>query len=151
MTLIVKRVPVEEIVALRRAVLRPGYPPEASTYAEDGDAVHVGAFDDGHLVGCATVFPDPWSGPEPPAEPAAWRLRGMAVDPQWRGTGVGAATLATAVSFAVHAGAPLMWANGRSSALGFYRRMGWRAVGDEFAAPVTGIPHYRIVLALSAQ
>jgi hypothetical protein len=83
MTLEVRRVAaVEEIFPLRHAVLRPGRPVSYSVYRVDDGAVHVGAWDDGMLVGCATVFAEAWpggGGVEP--EPAAWRLRGMAVDP----------------------------------------------------------------------
>ena len=149
MTLVVRRAEVAEILPLRRAVLRPGYPDAASDYREDAHAVHIGAWDDGALVGCATVFADPWPGP--PAEPAAWRLRGMAVEPSRQGTGVGARVLTEAVAAARAAGAPMMWANGRSSALGFYERHGWRVAGAEFNASDTGLPHYPIVVDLSVK
>jgi GNAT superfamily N-acetyltransferase len=145
-TLVVRRAQVGEILPLRRAVLRPGYPDEASDYRQDAHAVHIGAWDDGVLVGCATVFADPWSGPPP--EPAAWRLRGMAVESGRQGSGVGARVLSEAVAAARAAGAPLMWANGRSSALGFYERHGWRVAGEQFNASDTGLPHYPIVLDL---
>ena len=147
MTVVVRRADVSEILPLRRAVLRPGYPDAASDYREDATAVHVGAWDDGVLVGCATVFADPWPGPPP--EPAAWRLRGMAVDPSRQGSGVGALVLAEAVAAARAARAPLIWANGRSTALGFYERHGWRVAGEEFNASDTGLPHYPIVLELA--
>jgi len=145
MTVVIRRASVDEIMPLRHAVLRPGYPPEASQYAEDAVAVHVGAWDGATLVGCATVFADPWAGPPP--VPDAWRLRGMAVDPSRHGTGVGAQVLAAAVDAARRSGAPLMWANARSTALGFYRRYGWEVAGEEFEASDTGLPHYPIVLA----
>ena len=146
MSLVVRRAEVAEILPLRRAVLRPGYPDAASDYAEDAQAVHVGAWDDALLVGCATVFADPWPGPPP--EPTAWRLRGMAVEPGRQGTGVGALVLAEGVAAARAAGAPMMWANARSTALGFYERLGWRVAGEEFHASDTGLPHYPIVLDL---
>jgi GNAT superfamily N-acetyltransferase len=88
--------------------------------------------------------------PGPPPAPTAWRLRGMAVDPQRQGGGVGAQVLAVAVAAARGAGAPLLWANGRSAALGFYRRHGWRIAGEEFNASDTGLPHFPIVLDLEA-
>jgi GNAT superfamily N-acetyltransferase len=146
MTVVVRRATVAEIMPLRRAVLRPGYPPEASHYAEDDVAVHVGGWDDDALIGCATVFADPWPGP-PPA-PDAWRLRGMAVDPTRQGTGLGAQVLAEAVAAARTAGAPLIWANARTTALGFYLRYGWQVAGEEFLASDTGLPHLPILLAL---
>src|SRR3954454_11766003 len=98
MTVLVRRATVAEIMPLRHAVLRPGYPPEASHYAEDDVAVHISGWDGDALIACATVFADPWPGP-PPA-PDAWRLRGMAVDPERQGGGVGTQVLAAAVAAA---------------------------------------------------
>jgi GNAT superfamily N-acetyltransferase len=152
-TLVVRRARVEEIFPLRHAVLRPGRPVTASVYASDDGAVHVGAWEqsgDGDtLVGCATVFPDPWKGLDDVlAEPRAWRLRGMAVDPSRQRGGIGRAVLGEAVTAAVEAGAPLLWANARTAALRFYDSAGFRAVGDEFVTPDTGVPHFAIVLPL---
>lgn len=148
MTLVVRRAQVEEIFPLRHAVLRPGRAVSYSVYSEDTDAVHIGAWDDGTLVGCATVFPDPWPGPSPAAEPRAWRLRGMAVDPDWQGKGVGGQVLAVAVQAAREAGAPLLWANGRTSAIAFYQRHGWVIAAEEFIAADTALPHFPITLDL---
>ena len=152
MSVAVRRARVDEIFPLRHAVLRPGRPVTYSVYSEDAGAVHIGAWDDGELVGCATVFPDPWPGsqPGPPPEAAAWRLRGMAVDPSRQGTGIGALVLAAAVEAAVEAGAPMLWANGRTAAVRFYERHGWSVAGEEFVAADTGLPHFPIVLVLEA-
>lgn len=144
MTVVVRRARIDEVFALRHAVLRPGRPEAASVYAQVKNAVHIGAWDDKMLVACATVFPDPW-----PDEPTAWRLRGMAVDPARQGTGIGRQVLEGAVAIAVAAGAPLMWANARSTALGFYESQGWRVAGPEFITADTGLPHKPIVLLLS--
>jgi GNAT superfamily N-acetyltransferase len=143
MTLVVRRAAVEEIFPLRHAVLRPGRPVSYSVYSDDEGAVHIGAWDDDELVGCATVFPQAWPGSDiaPEPSPGAWRLRGMAVDPSRQGTGVGAAVLGSAVGAAEEAGAPLLWANARSTAIGFYERHGWRVVGEEFIAADSGLPH----------
>jgi GNAT superfamily N-acetyltransferase len=156
-TLVVRRASAEEIFPLRHAVLRPGRPVTASVYAGDDKAVHIGAWAGGGelLVGCATVFPDPWpGGPADVAgaaaapEPAAWRLRGMAVDPSQRRTGVGRQVLAVAVEAAREGGAPLLWANARTAALSFYEAVGWRVAGEEFITHDTGLPHKPIVLPL---
>jgi GNAT superfamily N-acetyltransferase len=151
MTLVVRRATAVEIFPLRHAVLRPGYPDEASRYADDEVAVHIGAWDGEQLVGCATVFAEPWPGGSgglgPPAEPASWRLRGMAVAPERQGSGVGAQVLAAAVAAAEAAGAPMLWANARSTALGFYRRNGWQIAGEEFITADTGLPHVPITRA----
>jgi GNAT superfamily N-acetyltransferase len=153
MTLVVRRARAEEIFPLRHAVLRPGRPVTASVYGEDATAVHIGAWDEqddgATLVGCATVFPDPWPGSAAAApEEAAWRLRGMAVDPTRRRGGVGHQVLLAAVEAARTAGAPLLWANARVAALPFYERQGWTVVGEEFRTADTGLPHKPVVLRL---
>jgi GNAT superfamily N-acetyltransferase len=140
-TLVVRRATAAEIRPLRQAVLRPGQPVADSVYPQDDVAVHVGGWDDGELVACATLFADPW-----PDEPRAWRLRGMAVEPSRQGTGIGRLVLAEGVEAAWASGAPLLWANARTSALGFYVRLGWRPVGGEFVPADSGLPHVAIVL-----
>jgi GNAT superfamily N-acetyltransferase len=149
MTLVVRRARVEETFPLRHAVLRPGRPVTASVYAEDQSAVNIGAWADDVLVGCATFFPDPWvGGPDEPPEPAAWRLRGMAVEPTRQRGGVGRRVLEAGVDAAREAGAPLLWANARTAALPFYEAQGWRVAGPEFITADTGLPHKPIVLRL---
>lgn len=149
MTLVIRRAEVHEIFPLRHAVLRPGRPVSYSVYSEDAGAVHVGAWDDDMLVGCATVFPEAWPGNDALAAASdAWRLRGMAVDPSMQGTGVGRLVLDEAIAAARQAGASVLWANARSSALGFYERLGWRVVGEEFIASDSGLPHFPMAIAL---
>jgi GNAT superfamily N-acetyltransferase len=151
MSLVVRRARVDEILPLRHAVLRPGRPVSYSVYSQDEGSVHIGAWDDDMLVGCATVFPEPWPGSDlQAAEPRAWRLRGMAVDPSMQGTGVGRLVLEEGVAAVRDAAAPLLWANARTSALGFYERLGWRVVGGEFIAGDSGLPHFPMLILLSA-
>jgi GNAT superfamily N-acetyltransferase len=146
-SLVVRRARVDEIFPMRHAVLRPGRPVTYSVYSEDDGAVHIGAWDDEMLVGCATVFPQPWEGAEGwPADPGAWRLRGMAVDPSRRRTGVGRSVLSAAMDAARDGGAKLLWANARIDALDFYAAMGWQPLEGEFVTPDTGLPHKTILL-----
>jgi predicted GNAT family N-acyltransferase len=142
---VIRRVAVDVIRPLRRAVLRPGLPLEESVYAEDDrtTTVHLAAYaDDGTVIGCVTIFPEPY---DDVAD--AWRLRGMATAPDVRGTGVGAGLLDAAVDAATDAGAPMLWCNAREPAEGFYARHGFVAVGELFDVPVIG-PHRLMRLAL---
>lgn len=142
----IRRVDALTIRPLRRAILRPTRPPEASVYAQDDETgtVHLAAYDDGgDVVGCVTVFAQ-----QTDDEPLAWRLRGMATTPEARGQGVGAALLAAAIDAVRAAGAPLLWCNARESAEGFYARYGFVPVGELFEVPVAG-PHRRMLLTLS--
>lgn len=134
---------VEELLALRTAVLRPSFtPPRLATYAEDHleTTFHVAARLGEQVIGCATMMHDP-----SPAHQgqAAWRLRGMAVDPEWQGRGVGAAVLeATFALCRQHAPElRIFWCNARLNAVGFYLARGLQIDGDCFEIPEIG-PHY---------
>jgi len=136
----VRRASADEIRELRLSVLRPSAPREPSAYDRDPATVHIGAFEDTRAIGCATVFPEAYDG-----EPNAWRLRGMAVEASYRGKGVGRLVLEAATAVPQEAGAPLMWANGRTTALAFYERLGWTSVGEEFTYGPADLPHYVII------
>jgi predicted GNAT family N-acyltransferase len=129
----------DEVIELRQAVLRPGLPREASVY--DVDALpttrHLVAIDgDARVVGCATIFPEPFDG-----RADAWRLRGMAIEPELRGAGVGRKILAALDEMMrARTPVPLLWCNARVTAIGFYQRCGWTIVSEEFDVPGIG-PH----------
>jgi GNAT superfamily N-acetyltransferase len=143
---VIERVDAATIRPLRRAILRPTRPPEASVYVQDDDptTVHLAAYDDasGELVGCVTVFAEALDD-----ERKAWRLRGMAVEAGLRGTGVGAVLLATAIDAVRSAGAPLLWCEAREAAQGFYEKYGFVGSGELFEVPVAG-PHRHMRLVL---
>jgi GNAT superfamily N-acetyltransferase len=142
----VEEVPVEEVLVLRSTVLRPGLPLEASQYAQDEDpeAHHLAVrFGDGRIVACATYFPDPWPGEEPPVTGPTWRLRGMATAPEIRGTGTGGLLLEAGIELVRQEGAALLWCNARTTALGFYERYGFRVGAEEFYEGPLQIPHHR--------
>lgn len=140
MTLDVRPATAEEIRELRLSVLRPSAERVPSAYDLEPATIHIGAFEDGVAVGCVSVFPAPYEG-----EPGAWQLRGMAVEPEQRGRGIGRLVLDAATAVVVEAGAPLLWANGRVPALEFYQHLGWEAVGPVFPYGPADIPH-RVIL-----
>lgn len=143
----IREVDVDATNDLRRLVLREGRPDADVHYAEDllADAFHLAAIgDDGGICAVATWAPVP-TDRRPGAR--AWRLRGMAVHPDQQGAGLGSALLAAAVARLAAAGAEVLWADGRDTALPFYERHGWSAEGDVFLA-ASGIPHHLVVLDL---
>lgn len=126
------------VIPLRWAVLRPGRPIEAAHFsADDGPAVHLAARRDhgdlGPIVAIGSIYPE--ASPTESIEPA-WRLRGMATDPEVRGQGYGAAILVGAMDLVADRGGRLLWCNARTSALGFYEHLGFVARGDEFETEV---------------
>lgn len=136
-----KLVSLDEIFELRHAVLRPGLPAQTAHFPQDDHpgVFHIAAYDDdGVVVGCVTFFPAPFDG-APGA--SAYRFRGMGTAPEVRGQGYGAALVAAGLAEAARAGADYVWCNGRTSARGFYERLGFTVYGAEFTVQPSG-PHY---------
>ncbi|MGB6143477.1 MAG: GNAT family N-acetyltransferase, partial [Rhodanobacter sp.] len=86
----------------------------------DVDCWHVLARDDaGHPIGCGRLTPQ-------------HKIGRMAVLPDWRGQGVGAALLRELLGLARAQGWPEVALDAQVSAIGFYTRAGFVAYGDEF-------------------
>jgi GNAT superfamily N-acetyltransferase len=89
MTLSVMFVSADEVRPLRTQILRPGYPPERLlVFPEDdqSECAHVAAISDGKIIGVATFLLKPTVELD---DPQAIQLRGMAVDAQMQGRGIG--------------------------------------------------------------
>lgn len=71
----------------------------------------------------------------------------MAVLKPYRQQGIGSLMLETLLEQAGLPGVEGIELNAQTSAIGFYQRYGFIAVGDEF--PDAGIPHYKMVLDIS--
>ena len=144
----IRAISAAETIAIRWAVLRPGFPRETAVF--DGDdapgTLHFGAFDGETLVGVASIYLAPF-----PAQPdlakqdglPTMQLRGMATLPEVRGAGFGAALLDACVAAARTKGALLIWCNARTGAAEFYAQRGWQIVRGEFDIPTVG-PHCRM-------
>lgn len=131
----------EAVIDLRHRVLRQGMPRDAAIFEGDTEVgtVHLAAFDDWDVViGCVTILHRPWQ------SQIAWQLRGMAVDPQWQGRGVGRLLLVEVERLVLcDSHSTLLWCNARKPAVGFYERHGWRLASPEFEIPTAG-PHHRM-------
>jgi GNAT superfamily N-acetyltransferase len=129
---------------LRRSVLRPALP-SGTTLPGDADpgVVHLGAFDGSRLISACLIFPEPceWRPDE-----HAWRLRGMATEPDYRGGGAGSALLTEASRIAQADSATILWCLARETAIGFYARNGWQTNGQLFDTEIG--PHLRMWLEL---
>lgn len=143
----VREAAVEEILPLRKAVLRPMEPVVVSDYDGYPGVRHIGAFDGGVVVGCATVFPAPYD----EDEADAWQLRGMAVDPGRQGLGIGRRVLGPAIELVRATGSPLLWAKARVTALPFYQAMGFEVVDGTFSLGPAQLPHNLIRLSLTGE
>jgi GNAT superfamily N-acetyltransferase len=131
----------EILYVLRRDVLRPGQPLSAVMHDHDfqPDTFHVAAFGPrSKVTACATFYPEL---PPGKTEDHAWRLRAMASLPQLRGQGYASAALRYGIAEIRRRGGTLLWCNARSGAVGFYERIGFSIVSDEFEVESIG-PHF---------
>ena len=149
--IIVGKVPVRiglaklaDIIDLRHVVLRQGLGREAAIFEGDEapSSHHFAAFADGKCVGCATFHLNQWEGKP------AYQLRGMATAADFRSGGIGTELLKLAEETLRGVG-PIrqLWCNARTPALNFYKKQGWKAIGEEFFIPTAG-PHFRMTKAL---
>lgn len=132
-----------DIRDLRIKVLRKNTPDKDCNYPEDNlpDVVHLGVRRDGVVIGTSTWFAREC--PNIPAE-SALQLKGMAVDDDLQGSGIGAAIIAAGVAHATDCCVQLIWARARDSALGFYERNGFTMIGNGYGDGPTGMPHHNV-------
>jgi len=137
---------LEEILPLRQAIIIAGTDRDSPYFAGDDRPTtrHVGAFEKGQCIGCATFLCSEWEG-----QPA-WQVRGTATALEWRRGGVGRALLDFAQNtLADESGVRVFWCNARKDSVGFYERLGWSIVSACFDIPGVGM-HYRMIKRLPA-
>lgn len=142
-------VSVEDIVALRMAVLRDGTPSQDPRYPEDGmpDSLHLALRLDGEIVGTSTWLERAW--PHEPDAPAI-QLRGMAVASRLQSRGLGAVLLNAGIERAREKDHAFVWARARDTAIPFYERNGFTMVGEAFTDEATGMSHHLVVTAIGS-
>jgi predicted GNAT family N-acyltransferase len=136
-TVTVDEVPAALTYELRRAVLRPDGGEVAWAGDEDPATFHLAArTPDDRVVGVVRFSPAPC--PWRPLAAAPWQLRGMATDPAFRRSGAGRALVVDGLARVVARGGDLVWCDARGGAAGFYERMGFTVVTEEFEKPGIG-------------
>ena len=93
----------------------------------------IAAFDDDKMLGCCMLVPE---------NESIVRLRQMAVLNDLQGKGIGRALMLFAENLARDRGYNKISMHARKNATGFYEKVGYKVVGDEFVE-VT-IPHYNM-------
>ena len=147
----VERIEPERLHDLRRRVLRGGDPESRVSDPRDDEptTIHFAGLIDESVVVSATFYS---STPLFDDALIAYQLRYMATDFHVQGRGYGATVLEFAQSHLRTLGAGQLWANGRDSALGFYRAMGWRVVeGSAHLSEETRLAHHVIYRYLSSE
>lgn len=140
---------MDDIVALRMAVLRDGTPSQDPRYPEDDlpDSLHLALRLEGEIVGTSTWLTRAW--PLESDAPAT-QLRGMAVAVNLQSRGLGAMLLRAGIERAHVQQHAFVWARARDTAIRFYERNGFTVVGDAFTDEATGMSHHLVVTELGS-
>lgn len=138
----VEEVTSAQTLLIRAKVLRPGKEPDEALFlgVMPPEARHFAVYEDDQIIGAGFVVPVP--APFDP-QPKAWMLRGMAVDPDLQGKGAGRLIVERVLEEANREGIEMLWFNARRIAVGFYHRLGFEPIGEEFEIPDIG-PHTRM-------
>jgi GNAT superfamily N-acetyltransferase len=72
----------------------------------------------------------------------------LAVEPAFRGHGLGTWLLDVGIERARLDGATGVWARARDTALDFYRRHGFVVMSDGYVEPTTRLSHHDVILAI---
>ena len=126
----------DEHLDLRFRVLRKNQPRESAHYPGidvDERTKFLGAFIEEKLVGCATLQVDPKNG-------CKYRIRGMAVEPDYRNRGIGTKIVEKLKVVAKKEDSGI-WCNARIKAITMYERCGFKKVSDVFEIKPIGL-HY---------
>jgi predicted GNAT family N-acyltransferase len=122
-----------QMVNLRNEILRKplglSFTPEE--LAKEKEDILIGAFDDEDMLACCMLTK---------AENHCLRVRQMAVQNNLQGKGIGASMMNFAEIVARDKGYKKLVMHARVTAVGFYEKLGYKVVGDQFIE-VT-IPHH---------
>jgi predicted GNAT family N-acyltransferase len=138
----VTRATTEQDMAQVRAIRQQVFideqqiPPDLEWDGHDDACIHVLAFAPaGTAVGTGRLAPD-------------GRIGRMAVLASWRGRGAGSALLTALLEAACESGRERVYLHAQESARPFYRRAGFRALGDPYLE--AGIRHVSMEMRLDA-
>ena len=122
----------QQMVKLRNEILRRplGLTYSTEELAREKEDILIGAFDDDEMLACCLLTK---------VNNKCLRLRQMAVQNNLQGKGIGASMMSFAELVARDKGYEKLIMHARKTAIGFYEKLGYKLVGDEFIE-VT-IPH----------
>ncbi len=131
-----------EVIDLRAKILRPGLDRSTASFAgdEDPEAIHAIVRYRSRVIGVGSLVPEPYE------HRPALRLRGMAVEDDFRGQGVGSTVLEALLGFSQAPNSPgsgLVWCLARVRARSLYERYGFVVDGDAFEIEPIGV-HVRM-------
>jgi predicted GNAT family N-acyltransferase len=137
----VLRISASDTYKIRQQVLVPDHDLKKAKFEFDDDediSFHLGAFKDSKLVSVASFFYDRNT---LFSDQHQYQLRGMATMPEFQGQGLSSELLTMAFPIIKQNFCTLLWCNARTSAVGFYEKVGFKQF-DGSVFEIEGIgPH----------
>ena len=136
----IKKINSTETIIVRHPVLRFGKPIESCHFEGDDlpTTSHFGLYFEKQLVAIISSFKVQ---NKLFSEENQYQIRGMAVLDEFQKKGFGEALLTYYENEIKLKKGNLIWFNARETAVGFYKKSGYKILGDRFEIPDVG-PHY---------
>ncbi|SDG62474.1 Acetyltransferase (GNAT) domain-containing protein [Psychroflexus sediminis] len=106
---------------------------------------HIGAFMGSRCVGILSLF---LSRTNKLKSHSQYQLRGMAVEPQFHGQDIGRKLVLFSECELKKMNVEMLWCNAREIAVGFYKKLNFEIISDQFHIPEVG-PHVLMYKRLS--
>ena len=138
----IKVVAAKDIRPLRNLVLRPNLPIETTYYDLDNDieTFHLASIMDNTIISIGTFYPE--NDIELQTK-NGYRLRGMATHPKFRRKSAATKLMKESFVLLKEKKCDILWCNARLVAVGFYKSLGFKIIGEIFDIPSIG-PHYKM-------
>jgi GNAT superfamily N-acetyltransferase len=136
----IKKITAFDTIIVRHPILRPGKPTETCHFEGDDlpTTSHFGLFLEAQLAAVISVFEVK---NKLFSEINQYQIRGMAVLDDFQKKGFGEALLNYCENEIKLNKSSLIWFNARETAVGFYKKSGYKVLGNQFEIPDVG-PHY---------
>ena len=140
MSYTIKHISADETYKVRQPVLRYGKPIESCVF--DGDDLdttcHLGIYTANKLVGVCSFFKN---NHKLLSEVWQYQLRGMAILDEYQGLGLGSTILTHGETLLKNQNTQIVWCNARENATIFYKKNGYKIIGDFFDIEDIGLHH----------
>jgi len=113
-----------------------GLPREIVNDEAENKSTHMAISDDSKLIAYGRITE---------LESGCFQISQMVVCPKFQSQGYGTQLLNAIVRIAKNKGAKKIVLNARTTAIGLYRKQGFREVGAVFNSDCTGVPHIKMV------
>lgn len=148
--ILVKTISAEDTHPLRLDVLRKDSVGKEVVWSRDNepDTFHLGAFIDCVIRGIATYQREDCPEPEISAMfdgEVSYRLRGMAVAPDYERQGIASLILAVGRDRLLRRGVSALWCHARVNAVGLYEKDGWSIYGEPFLVEDVGMHRWMAI------